>query len=111
WVGFAIMPIFALANAGTEISREAFREPLALAVVAALTCGKPLGVFTMSWLAVRLGFASLFPGLNWPLVAAGGLLTGIGFTMSLFIAGLAYDPSVLPIAKVGILTASTVSAT
>jgi NhaA family Na+:H+ antiporter len=64
----------------------------------------------MSWLAVRLGFATLFAHLSWSLIAAGGLLTGIGFTMSLFIASLAFAPSALAAAKVGILTASFISA-
>lgn len=110
WVGFAIMPIFALANAGIAISRDGFRQPIFLAIVVALVCGKPIGVFLMSWLAVRSGMATLFSNLSWSLLAAGSLLTGIGFTMSLFIAGLAFPPSLLPIAKLGILSASVVSA-
>ncbi|WP_141734334.1 Na+/H+ antiporter NhaA [Oligoflexus tunisiensis] len=111
WVGFAIMPVFALANAGVVISLEALGQPVALAIVIALVLGKPAGVLCMSWLAVRMGVATLFSNLNWGLIAAGGLLTGIGFTMSLFIAGLAYDPASLTAAKIGILTASLIAAT
>lgn len=110
WVGFAIMPIFALANAGVVISRDALSQPLSLAIVAALVLGKPIGVFAMSWLAVRFRIATLFSNLTWPLIAAGGMLTGIGFTMSIFIAGLAFAPSSLSAAKIGILTASVTSA-
>lgn len=110
WVGFGIMPAFALANAGVVISRESLGQPVTYAIVLALVCGKPLGVLCMSWLAVRLGFATLFAHLSWSLIAAGGLLTGIGFTMSLFIASLAFAPSALAAAKVGILTASFISA-
>jgi len=111
WVGFAIMPIFALANAGVRLPGADFGQPLILAIGAGLVLGKPLGVFLMSWLAVRLGLATLFPGLTWPVLAAGCFLTGIGFTMSIFIAGLAFPASIQADAKIGILMASVISAT
>ena len=63
-----------------------------------------------TWLAVRLGIATQFVGLSWPLLAAGSLLTGIGFTMSLFIATLGYAPAMLNAAKIGVLAGSVVSA-
>ena len=110
WVGFMVMPIFALANAGVEIHGADLGQPVSAAIFAGLAFGKPIGVLTFSWLAVRLGIASRALRLSWPLLAAGSLLTGIGFTMSLFIADLAYDPAVLNAAKIGILAASTVSA-
>jgi NhaA family Na+:H+ antiporter len=110
WVGFAIMPIFALANAGVAISGAHVGQPVSVAILAGLVFGKPIGVLTFSWLAVRFGLATRALGLSWPLLAAGGLLTGIGFTMSLFIAGLAYAPAMLDAAKIGILTGSVVSA-
>lgn len=110
WVGFVIMPIFALANAGVAISGAHVGQPVSVAIFAGLVFGKPVGVLAFSWLVVRLGLATRAPGLNWPLLAAGGLLTGIGFTMSLFIAGLAYAPAMLDAAKVGILTGSVASA-
>lgn len=110
WVGFAIMPIFALANAGVTFSRGDVGQPVSLAIFAGLVFGKPAGVIATSWLAVRLGFATRPSRLSWPLLAGGGLLTGIGFTMSVFIAGLAYTPATLVAAKIGILAASVVSA-
>ncbi len=110
WVGFVIMPIFALANAGVAISGAHVGQPVSVAIFAGLVFGKPVGVLAFSWLVVRLGLATRAPGLSWPLLAAGGLLTGIGFTMSLFIAGLAYAPAMLDAAKVGILTGSVASA-
>lgn len=110
WVGFVIMPVFTLANAGVKISFQAFLKPTPLAIFLGLVCGKPIGVFVMSWLSVRLGFATLFSNINWQLIAAGSLLTGIGFTMSLFIAGLAFDQASLDAAKIGILAASVIAA-
>ncbi|MBL6954309.1 MAG: Na+/H+ antiporter NhaA [Alphaproteobacteria bacterium] len=110
WVGFAIMPIFVFANAGVTISDVDIGQPVSTAIFAGLVFGKPIGVLTLSWLAVRLGLATRPVDLSWSLLAAGGLLTGIGFTMSLFIAGLAYTPTMLDAAKIGILTASVVSA-
>jgi NhaA family Na+:H+ antiporter len=110
WIGFAIMPIFALANAGVVISGADFEQSVSLAIFGGLVFGKPIGVLIFSWLAVRLGLATQALGLSWSLIAAGALFTGIGFTMSLFIAGLAYDPAMLTAAKIGILGGSAVSA-
>ncbi|WP_353429143.1 Na+/H+ antiporter NhaA [Paracoccus denitrificans] len=110
WVGFAIMPIFALANAGITIQGVDFVQPVSLAIIVGLVLGKPIGVFGFSWIAVRSGLAALAPGLSWPFILAGSFLTGIGFTMSLFIAGLAFDRSVLNAAKLVILAGSAISA-
>jgi NhaA family Na+:H+ antiporter len=110
WVGFAIMPLFALANAGVVISADDIGQLSSLAIFAGLVIGKPIGVLTFSWLAVRFGFALRPAELGWPLLAAGALLTGIGFTMSLFIAGLAFPPDMLTAAKIAILAGSLVSA-
>jgi NhaA family Na+:H+ antiporter len=110
WVGFALMPIFALANAGITIDGADFGHWVSVAVFVGLVLGKPIGVFAFSWLAVRSGFATLGAGLSWPYVAAGAFLTGIGFTMSLFIAGLAFEPAILNAAKLGILSASIIAA-
>lgn len=81
-----------------------------LAILAGLFLGTPVGVLGFSWLAVRLGLAARSTSLRWPFVAAGAFLTGIGFTMSLFIAGLAYAPAMLNAAKLGILAGSVCSA-
>jgi Na+:H+ antiporter, NhaA family len=80
------------------------------AIFTGLVIGKPLGVFLFTFLAVVLQFAKRPPTLPWSFVAAGAMMTGIGFTMSLFIADLAFDPALLASAKLGILAASLVSA-
>jgi NhaA family Na+:H+ antiporter len=110
WVGFVIMPLFALANAGVALSPDAFGEPVAVAAGLGLVIGKPLGILAFSWIAVRAGLARLPEGVGWREVAAGGALAGIGFTMALFIAGLALPLDLLDSAKVGILAASAVCA-
>jgi len=109
WVGFVIMPLFALANAGVKITAGAFLDPVALAAGAGLVIGKPLGILLLAWIAVKAGLARLPEGVGWGMVAAGGALAGIGFTMSLFIAGLALPADLLDAAKVGILGASAVA--
>lgn len=109
WVGFVVMPLFALANAGLPLSATAVPGP-ALAVLLAFTIGKPIGVLTFSWLAVRLGLAVLPMDLSWRLIGGGSLLAGIGFTMALFIADLAFPAALLESAKLGIFAASILSA-
>ncbi|MEO0820604.1 MAG: Na+/H+ antiporter NhaA, partial [Pseudomonadota bacterium] len=110
WVGFAIMPIFALANAGITIHGADFGQSVSLAIIVGLVLGKPIGVLGFSWLAVRSGLAALGPGLSWPFITAGAVLTGIGFTMSLFIAGLAFEPAMLNAVKLGVLLGSAIAA-
>jgi NhaA family Na+:H+ antiporter len=110
WVGFAVMPIFAFANAGVTLSGADIGQPVSDAIFAGLVFGKPIGVLGFTWLALRLGLATRPSSLNRSLLAAGACLTGIGFTMSLFIAGLAYAPAMLEAAKIGILSASAISA-
>jgi len=110
WVGFLIMPLFALANAGVPISMDGLTNPVAHATAAGLLFGKPIGVVLMSLIAVRLGIAKLPQGVSWAALTGGGLLTGIGFTMALFIAGLALEGNMLSAAKVGVLGASGIAA-
>jgi NhaA family Na+:H+ antiporter len=111
WVGFAIMPLFAFANAGMSISLAELGNPVTVAVFVGFVLGKPIGVLTFSWLAIRSGIAILPPDLSWRLLAGGGLLAGIGFTMALFIGNLAFiSPDLINAAKLGILSASMVSA-
>jgi NhaA family Na+:H+ antiporter len=110
WVSFGIMPLFALANAGVVINISALGNSLVFAVLIGLVIGKPLGIALCSWLSVRLGVAVLPAGVSWPMVIAGGFLAGIGFTMSLFIAGLALKDDLLDTAKLGILIASALAA-
>ena len=110
WVAFAIMPLFAFANAGVPISFANLGNSVTVAVFVGFVLGKPIGVLSFSWLAVRTRIAVCPPDLNWRSLAAGGLLAGIGFTMALFIANLAFSPSLIDAAKLGILTASVFSA-
>jgi len=110
WVSFLIVPLFALANAGVPLSTAGLADPVAGAVALGLVAGKPLGILLVSFLAVRLGVARLPDGVGWAAVAGAGCLAGIGFTMALFIAGLALDAAALDAAKVGILGGSAVSA-
>ena len=110
WVGFVVMPLFALANAGVEVKTQALGDPIALAVALGLFAGKPVGVLLFSWLAVRVGIARLPEGVTWSMTAGAGVLAGIGFTMSLFVAGLALDAEHLAAGKVGTLAGSLLSA-
>lgn len=111
WAGFVIMPLFALANAGVAVAGAEIGQPVSVAIFASLVVGKPVGVLSFSWLAIRLRLATQISSLKWSMLSAGAFLTGIGFTMSLFIAGLAYAPDMLDAAKIGVLTGSVVSAT
>ncbi len=114
WVTFGIMPLFALANAGAslqDVGLHTFTEPVALGIVLGLFLGKQLGVFAACWLAVRAGLAQLPAGSNWTSLHGVAILTGIGFTMSLFVGALAfpggeYDTAV----RLGVLTGSALSA-
>lgn len=109
WVGFAILPIFALANAGVAFSSADLTKPISIAILIAFVVGKPVGVISACWLAVRLKIAKRPPGLTWPLMIGGSLLTGIGFIMALFIAGLAFTPQQFNDARIAILLSSVIS--
>jgi NhaA family Na+:H+ antiporter len=111
WVGFVIMPLFAFANAGVPITLGDLGNPITAAVFVGFVLGKPIGVLGFSWLAVRWGIAVRPPELSWAFLAAGALLAGIGFTMALFIANLAFSEDLINAAKLGILSASVVAAT
>lgn len=110
WVGFVIMPLFAFANAGVTLSLDTIDRPVAIAVIVAFVVGKPAGILAFSWLAVRSRLAVRPPELSWVLLAGGGLLAGIGFTMALFIANLSFEAALVDSAKLGIFAASAVSA-
>jgi NhaA family Na+:H+ antiporter len=93
-VAFAILPIFAFANAGLSLgamSMENLTHPVTVGVVSGLLIGKPLGVLAFVWLAISLGFAQLPKNVNWTQLLGVAFACGIGFTMSLFIAGLAFQ--------------------
>ena len=114
WVAFGVMPIFALSNAGVAISGDAMSSLLASTVFwgifLGLLIGKPLGIIAMIWLAVKAKIAELPQGVTWRHILGAGSLAGIGFTMALFIANLAFpEGSTLELAKLAILAASLVS--
>jgi len=110
-VAYVIMPIFALANAGVRLGGGSnLFHPVSLGIIAGLILGKQLGITFFTWLNVRLGLATLPEGVTWRHIYGVSWLAGIGFTMSLFIAGLAFGASpLLDTAKVGILAASVVA--
>lgn len=115
WVAYVVMPLFALANAGVSMSGKAFSTgneiSVIMGVVVALVIGKPLGIMSMSWVFVRIKWCQLPPNVNWKGLALAGLLAGIGFTMSIFIAMLAYeDENLLNAAKLGVLIGSFIAA-
>jgi NhaA family Na+:H+ antiporter len=110
WVAFVIMPLFAFANAGLPLSLADLGPSVTVAVFVGFALGKPIGILTFSWLAVRSGIATRPPDLSWRLLAGGGLLAGIGFTMALFIANLAFSKNMIDSAKLGIFLASVASA-
>jgi NhaA family Na+:H+ antiporter len=115
WVSYAVLPVFALANAGVALSAESLartaQDALAWAVAAALVVGKPVGIFGFAWLAAKTRLAHLPQDVGWHHVVGMGLLAGIGFTVSLFIGQLAFpdDAEALDAAKVAILAASLVA--
>jgi len=110
WVTFVIMPLFALANAGVSLSGNLvaiMSETVTLGVLFGLMIGKPIGVTLASWLAVRFGIASLPENVSWKHIHGAGWLAGIGFTMSLFMTGLAFtNQESITAAMLGILVAS-----
>ncbi len=115
WVTWLVMPLFALANAGVALqgmSLASLAQPVAAGVSVGLLAGKPIGILLLSWLTVRLGWAKLPRGTGWFQMAGVGMLAGIGFTVALFVASLSFrgGSELEPLAKIGILTASTISA-
>lgn len=108
WVSFLVIPLFALANAGITITTDNIYGRVTAAVALGFVIGKPIGVFSFSWIAVRIGVAIKPADLSWSLLAAASLLAGIGFTMALFIAELSFTNVILSNAKFGILFASLI---
>ncbi|MCP3734760.1 Na+/H+ antiporter NhaA [Sphingomonas sp. RP10(2022)] len=114
WVSYIVLPLFALSNVRIHLSAPAIgaamHAPLSLGIVAGLVIGKPVGFLGATWLATRLGSATLPEGVTWRMVLGIGGVAGIGFTISLFITELAFtDPTQTELASLAILCASLVS--
>ncbi|HYD50646.1 MAG TPA: Na+/H+ antiporter NhaA, partial [Terriglobales bacterium] len=112
WSSYVVLPIFALANAGVILSLDVFETHgrLMLAIISGLVIGKPVGIVVSAWLAVRFGIATKPDEYSWRQLCGAGALAGIGFTMSLFIAGEAFlKPADFAAAKIAIFTASLVA--
>ncbi|WP_085748184.1 MULTISPECIES: Na+/H+ antiporter NhaA [Pseudomonas] len=116
WVAYGILPLFAFANAGlslTGVTAESFTHHVPMGIAVGLLLGKTLGVFGLTWLAVKTGIAALPQGANWGQVLGVAILCGIGFTMSLFVGSLAFVPGASEYAgmdRMGILTGSVFAA-
>ncbi len=113
WTSYVIVPLFALANAGIVVSgaslARAFRSPVTLGILAGYVVGKPIGVAGVSWLVARLSRGRLLPSVGWGAVLGGGSIAGIGFTVSLLIAALAFTGVQLQEAKMGVLASAAAS--
>ena len=114
WTSYVVVPLFALANAGIEIDggflAQAFTSPITLGVLAGYVVGKPVGIFGGSWLVTRASGRRLRPPVGWAAIAGGGTIAGIGFTVALLVATLAFEGRQLEEAKVGILSAALAAA-
>ncbi|MGI5245744.1 Na+/H+ antiporter NhaA [Dactylosporangium sp. CA-139066] len=110
WTSYLVVPLFGLANAGIAIDgaflTRAFTSPITLGVLAGYVLGKPVAVVTTSWLVTRLSGGRVRPGVGWAAVLGSGTIAGIGFTVSLLIASLAFTGDALAEAKVGVLAAA-----
>ncbi len=116
WTAFVILPLFALANGGVELSAgglgDAATSPVTLGIILGLVAGKCIGIVLATRLAVTLGVGSLPDRVTWRSITGVGLLGGVGFTVSLFITGLAFDDlAIQDASKIGVLTASVIAAT
>ena len=114
WSSYVVLPVFALANAGVALSVSVVAEhgPLLLAIVAGLVVGKPAGILAAAAIAVLSGLAEKPEAYSWRQLAGAGVLAGIGFTMSLFIAGEAFpSPDDFAAAKIGVFLASILAGT
>jgi Na+/H+ antiporter NhaA len=110
WTSYVIVPLFALANAGIAIDtaflRQAVTSPITLGIFFGYVVGKPVGILGSSWLLARLSRGRIQPPVGWAAVAGGGTIAGIGFTVALLVATIAFDGAALEEAKLGILSAA-----
>jgi Na+/H+ antiporter NhaA len=110
WTSYVIVPLFALANAGIEVDggflAQSFSSPITLGILVGYVVGKPVGILGCSWLLTRLSHRRLQPPVGWAAVAGGGTIAGVGFTVALLVATLAFDGRRLEEATLGILSAA-----
>jgi Na+/H+ antiporter NhaA len=115
WTSYVIVPLFALANAGVHLRAgflsTAYSSPVTLGIIFGYVLGKPIGIAGASWLATKLSRGRLRPPVGWASVAGAGTIAGIGFTVSILIADLAFQGAELDEAKVGVLSAAALAAT
>src|SRR3954468_4259024 len=113
WTSYVIVPLFALANAGIPISgrflSDALTAPIAIGIVVGYVVGKPVGIIGASWLTTRVTRGRIRPPVGWAAIVGGGSIAGIGFTVSLLIAGLAFHGEQLAEAKLGVLCAALIA--
>jgi NhaA family Na+:H+ antiporter len=113
WISFLVMPLFALANAGVDVTHNlagALTHPVAIGIIVGLFLGKPVGIWTVSVIVAKTGIATPPENVSWRKMFGAAWLCGIGFTMSLFVAGLAFeDDALLSVSKIAILGASVLS--
>ena len=114
WTSYVIVPLFALANAGIHLSAgflsTAYTSPVTLGILFGYVLGKPIGIAGATWLATRVSGGRLRPPVGWASVAGAGMIAGIGFTVSILIADLAFEGADLAEAKVGVLSAALLAA-
>jgi Na+/H+ antiporter NhaA len=110
WTSYLIVPLFALANAGITVDgsllARAYTSPVTLGILLGYVVGKPAGTVAAAWLLVRISRGTIRPPVGWAAVTGAGAIAGIGFTVSLLIASLAFHGSLLAEAKVGVLSAA-----
>jgi Na+/H+ antiporter NhaA len=113
WTSYVIVPLFGLANAGIVIDggflAQAYRSPITIGIIAAYVVGKPIGIVGMSWLLAKLSGGRIRPQVGWASVTVSGIIAGIGFTVSLLIATLAFQGPELEQAKLGLLSAAIIA--
>jgi Na+/H+ antiporter NhaA/predicted DsbA family dithiol-disulfide isomerase len=115
WTSYVIVPLFALANVGIAIDgdflADAYTSPITLGILVGYVVGKPVGIAGVSWLVTKLSRGRLRPPVGWAATIGGGAIAGIGFTVSILIASLAFDGAELREAKLGVLSAAVVAST